>query len=227
MDSEGLARLIDQTLLKPTSGFKEASGWLDKSAGRGFAAVVVAPFLVPLAAQKMAGSKTAVCSVAGFPLGYDATETKAEAAARLVELGALEIDVVMNIAAFLEGEDDFVLEDLAAVVQQVSDTSGGNGLVKVIIETGYLSVEEVARAADVVKRSGAAFVKTSTGFGPRGASVEDVAMMRDIVGEEMGVKAAGGIRDLTALQAMVDAGASRIGTSSGLEILDAFEAGRK
>jgi deoxyribose-phosphate aldolase len=225
MTREELAAVLDQTLLKPTVGFAEAAAWMDRMRGEGFATLCVSPFLVPLATQRLAGTGTLVCSVCAFPLGYAMTESKAEEAAHLVGLGCAEVDVVMNVAAFLEGEHVFVRDDLRAVVDAVSAASDGEALVKVILETGFLpDPEAVAAASRLAVEAGADFVKTSTGFGPRGASVEDVRAMRDAVGPEIGVKAAGGIRDLAVAQAMLDAGATRIGTSGGLEILDALGA---
>jgi len=224
MDAAMLAAAMDQTLLKPTVGFAEASRWMDASADHGFATLCVSPFLVPVAAQRLAGTRTGVCAVCGFPLGYSLTESKAEEARHLVELGAVEVDVVVNIAALLEGEDEFVLDDLGAVAASVQESSSGGALLKVILETGYLQPEDIVRGCKLAVAAGAAFVKTSTGFGPRGASIEDVVLMRDTVGPEIGVKAAGGIRDLETALAMIEAGANRIGTSSGIEILEAFNA---
>jgi len=223
MDAVTLAAHIDQTLLKPTAGFAEGAAWIDASRDAGFAALCVSPFLVPLAAQRLAGTSTKVCSVAGFPLGYQNTETKAEESRQLVELGCVEVDMVLNIAALLEGEDAFVEDDIRAVVASVARASGGEAIVKVILETGHLAEAEIDRASRIAVAAGARYVKTSTGFGPRGASVRDVEIMRAAVGPGIGVKAAGGIRDLeTALQ-MLDAGADRLGSSSGLEILEALE----
>lgn len=224
MDAATLASMLDQTLLKPTVGFAEAARWMDASATSGFATLCVSPFLVPLASQRLAGTGTAVCTVCGFPLGYALTESKAEEARHLVELGATEVDVVVNIAALLEGEDEFVRDDLAAVATSVRNASGGDAILKVILETGHISPDDIVRGCRLAVDAGAAFVKTSTGFGPRGASIEDVALMRQTVGPDIGVKAAGGIRDLETALAMIDAGANRIGTSSGLEILDALAA---
>ena len=223
MERAALARMIDQTLLKPTVGFAEAAAWMDEQTGHGFATLCVSPFLVPLAAQHLVGTETNVCSVVGFPLGYTNTESKAEEAAHLVELGCVEVDMVMNVAALLEGETDFVVDDIGAVVEMVRETSGGSALVKVIVETGYLAEDDIIRACKAAAAAGADFVKTSTGFGPRGASVEDVLAMRAVVGEALGVKASGGIRDAATAVAMVHAGASRIGTSSGAAILDGLE----
>ncbi|MHB1136402.1 MAG: deoxyribose-phosphate aldolase [Coriobacteriia bacterium] len=222
MDRETLARAIDQTLLKPTVGYQGAVGWMDESGDAGFATLCVSPFLVPLASQRLAGTSTLVCSVCGFPLGYSNTESKAEEAAHLVSLGCAEVDMVLNIAALLEGDDAFVRDDIEAVVRTVAEVSNGSAIVKVILETGYLEPSHIERACLLAVEAGAHFVKTSTGFGPRGASIDDVRLMRATVGPEIGVKAAGGIRDLDTALAMLEAGASRIGTSSGLEILEAF-----
>lgn len=224
MDTATLAAAIDQTLLKPTVGYQAAATWIDSSADRGFASLCVSPFLVPVAAQRLAGTSTVVCSVSGFPLGYANTESKAEESAHLVQLGCTEVDMVLNYAALLEGDDAFVRDDIAAVVRTVSETSEGAALVKVILETGHLDASQIERGCVCAVEAGAHFVKTSTGFGPRGASVEDVRLMRATVGPDIGVKAAGGIRDLETALAMIEAGASRIGTSSGIEILEAFEA---
>jgi len=224
IDRAALASAIDQTLLKPTVGFKAAATWIERSAHLGFASLCVSPFLVPVTSQLLAGTGTKVCSVCGFPLGYSMTESKAEEAVHLVSLGCQEVDMVMNVAALLENEDVFVKDDIAAVVAAVADASGGDAIVKVILETGYLDDEQIVRASRIAVSAGASFVKTSTGFGPRGASLEDVQLMRQTVGPNIGVKAAGGIRDLDTALAMIAAGASRIGTSSGIEILDAFDA---
>lgn len=222
--TEALAALIDQTLLKPTAGLAEAAAWLEGSRDRGFATVCVAPFVVPLATEHVAGSATTVCSVAGFPLGYQATESKAEEAARLVRLGCAEVDVVINFAELLGGETGFVLDDLKAAVDAVREASEGRAVVKAIIETGYLDEDQIKTACDVAVRAGAHFVKTSTGFGPRGASVRDVEIMRAVVGPDIGVKAAGGIRDLDTALEMLEAGATRLGTSAGTQILEQFAA---
>ncbi|MDZ4178864.1 MAG: deoxyribose-phosphate aldolase [Coriobacteriia bacterium] len=224
MDRSALATSIDQTLLKPTEGFAAAATWMEENGALGFATLCVSPFLVPVASQILAGSSTRVCTVCGFPLGYSLTESKAEEARHLVGLGDVEVDVVVNIAALIEGEDRYVVEDLKAVADGVRDASGSDALLKVILETGYLTEEQVDRGARLAVEAGAAFVKTSTGFGPRGASVEDVEIMRAAVGPDIGVKAAGGIRDLETALAMISAGATRIGTSSGREILAAFDA---
>ncbi len=225
MGRKELAAVIDQTLLKPDAGHKDAAAWIEGCRDEGFASLCVSPFLVPLASQLLAGTKTPVCSVSGFPLGTSCTETKAEEARRLVGLGAREIDMVANVAAVLEGSDQMFLDDVTAVVDAVGDASGGSGLVKVIIETGFLDPDRIRRASVLVVEAGAAFVKTSTGFGPRGASVEDVRLIREAIGDAAGVKASGGIRDLSAVLSLLEAGATRIGTSAGLSILDESDSG--
>ncbi len=219
VDAQMLASKIDQTLLKPTVGFSGAGEWMELNRDQGFASLCVSPFLVPLAAQRLSGTPTAVCTVCGFPLGYVNTETKAEEAALLVRLGAVEVDMVVNIAALIEGEDDFVSDDVRAVVQSVAHASSDGAIVKVILETGYLDDEQIARGAHLSAQAGAHFVKTSTGFGPRGASVRDVEIMREAVGPDIGIKAAGGIRDLDTALSMINAGATRLGTSSGIELV--------
>lgn len=226
-DIAALAHTIDQTLLKPTASLAEAAEWMEGSRDAGFATLCVSPFLVPLASQRLAGSVTRVCSVAGFPLGYSLTETKAEEAIHLVKLGCSEVDMVVNLGALLSGEDELVRDDIAAVVDAVAGAGAGTGagadagaaFVKVILETGYLEEADIVRGSRLAVEAGAAFVKTSTGFGPRGASVRDVELMRQTVGPDIGIKAAGGIRDLDTALAMLAAGADRLGTSAGLEIV--------
>ena len=219
VDAVTLASYLDQTLLKPTVGFAEGAEWIDANRDCGFAALCVSPFLTPIASQRLFDSTTKVCSVAAFPLGYAATEAKADEARTLVKLGAHEVDMVINIAALLEGEHAFVHNDIEAVVAAVAHESGGQAIVKVILETGYLSTTDIERGCHLAVQAGAHFVKTSTGFGPRGASVEDVRTMRAAVGPDIGVKAAGGIRDLACALAMLEAGATRLGTSTGESIL--------
>ncbi len=219
MDVDRLAGMMDQTMLKPSVGYHAGAEWIEANRDCGYASLCVSPFLVPVAAQRLAGSSTKVCSVAGFPLGYANTESKAEEASHLVALGCQEVDMVANFAALLEGEDAFVLDDIRAVVDAVRSASGGAAVVKVILETGYLSEREIARGCSLAVQAGADFVKTSTGFGPRGASVRDVEIMRATVGPDIGVKASGGIRDLDTALAMLEAGATRLGLSAGAEII--------
>lgn len=221
IDPGTLAAMIDQTLLKPTAGYAAAAEWIERNRDAGFATLCVSPFIVPLAVQRLAGTCTKVCAVVGFPLGYSLTETKADEARRLVQLGATEIDMVMNVGAFLDGEDELVIDDVSAVADAIAHVAPDARL-KVILETGHLTPTQIASASRLCATGGADYVKTSTGFGPRGASVEDVRIMIEAVGPEVGVKAAGGIRDLPFALELIDAGASRIGTSAGLEILAAL-----
>jgi deoxyribose-phosphate aldolase len=219
MEAATLAGYLDQTLLKPTVGFAEGAEWIEANRDRGFASLCVSPFLVPIASQRLFDSTTKVCSVASFPLGYASTEAKADEARNLVNLGCVEVDMVINIAALLEGENAFVHHDIEAVVNAVAHASEGGAIVKVILETGYLQTADIERGCHLAVQAGAHFVKTSTGFGPRGASVEDVRTMRAAVGPQIGVKAAGGIRDLACALSMIEAGATRLGTSAGEKIL--------
>jgi deoxyribose-phosphate aldolase len=220
MDMRELAATIDQTLLKPTVGQRAAREWMLQQRDAGFASLCVSPFLVPTAAEVLAGTGTKVCTVVAFPLGYAVSSSKADEARRLVELGAQEIDMVMNIAAALEDSWEYVLTDIGHVVRATRDASEGDALVKVILECAYLGgAERIAEACRAAVAAGADFVKTSTGFGPSGATLDDVRTMRAAVGPGFGVKAAGGIRSLADALAMLDAGANRIGASAGLEIL--------
>jgi deoxyribose-phosphate aldolase len=222
MDARELAATIDQTMLKPNVGEAEARLWMAAQSDAGFASLCVSPALVPAAARALAGTSTKVCTVVAFPLGYALSASKADEARRLLAAGALEIDMVVNIGAVLEGAFDAVESDVSAVVKAVSEDGRPGSLVKVILETGYLTPELIAHACKAAVRAGADFVKTSTGFGPRGASLEDVHTMRTAVGPNVGVKAAGGIRTLDVALAMLEAGATRIGTSAGLEIVSAL-----
>jgi deoxyribose-phosphate aldolase len=219
VDLTTLAQSIDQTLLKPTVGLKAGTEWIAANRDHGFATLCVSPFLVPAAADLLAGTDTAVCSVAGFPLGYAVTAAKAQEATVLVELGCREVDMVINVGALLEGDERYVLADISAVVSAVERAGSGASVVKVILETAYLEEADIELGCRLAENAGAAFVKTSTGFGPRGASVRDVEIMRRTVSSHIGVKAAGGIRDLDAALAMLAAGATRLGTSAGVEIL--------
>jgi deoxyribose-phosphate aldolase len=224
VDAATLAAMIDQTLLKPTVGEAAGTSWIAAQRDAGFACLCVMPALVPAAAGMLAGTSTRVCTVVAFPLGYALTVSKADEARRVVDAGADEVDMVLGVGAVLESDFAAVEADVAAVAEAVEDESAGTALLKVILETGYLTPELIGLASEAAVRGGAHFIKTSTGFGPRGASVEDVRTIRATVGAGVGVKAAGGIRDLAAALAMIEAGASRIGTSAGLEIVGALAA---
>ena len=216
LDAAAVARLVDHTLLKPEATPAQVGALCREAREHGFAAVCVNPIWVRQCAAELAGSGVAVASVAGFPLGASVAEVKAAEAAAAVADGAREVDMVICVGALKAGEHRLVERHVAAVVDACRP---GNALVKVIVEAGLLTDEEKARAAAIAKLAGARFVKTSTGFGPGGATVEDVALLRRVVGPGVGVKAAGGIRDWPTARAMVEAGASRIGTSSGPAIV--------
>ncbi|MGE5646534.1 MAG: deoxyribose-phosphate aldolase [Acidobacteriota bacterium] len=216
--SEKLAALIDHTLLRPESTREQVVKTCREAVEYGFAAVCVNPCWVPLAAFEVQGSSVKVATVAGFPLGASATEVKMVETEAALRCGAREVDMVINIGALRSGDCDAVRSEIAALARIAH---AGGALLKAIIEAALLDDHEKAIACMLAKQAGADFVKTSTGFGPGGATAHDVALMRAAVGPEMGVKAAGGIRTLEDLMAMVRAGANRIGTSAGPAILEA------
>jgi len=209
-----LARLIDHTLLKPEATEEQIRRLCAEARHYGFAAVCVNPWWVPLCVQELKGTGVKVATVIGFPLGATTTEAKAFEARQAVEAGAEELDMVINVGALKSGHLDRVQEDIAAVVR-----AAAGRVVKVILETGLLTDEEKVTACRLAVAAGAHFVKTSTGFGPGGATVADVRLMRQTVGDQVGVKASGGIRDHATAVAMVEAGASRIGASSSVAIV--------
>ena len=215
MNIDEIAALIDHTLLKPEATGAEVKRLCQEAREHRFASVCVNPCYVGLAVDCLSGSAVKTCTVSGFPLGATFPEVKAAEAERALTLGAEEIDMVINIGALKAGEHAIVRHDILAVAE-VCRPAGA--LLKVIIEAAYLTEEEKETACRIVVESAADFVKTSTGFAPSGARKEDVQLMRRVVGERMGVKAAGGIRDYATLREMVQAGANRIGTSSGVKI---------
>jgi deoxyribose-phosphate aldolase len=212
----GVAALIDHTLLKPEATRQQIEELCREAAQYGFATVCVNPAWVRLAAQLLAGSGVAVCSVVGFPLGATTADVKAYEARRAIFDGAREIDMVINVGALKSGDYRVVEHDIEAVTSPCRDCGA---LSKVIIEAALLTDDEKVTACTLAKAAGADYVKTSTGFGPGGATAGDVALMRRAVGAEMGVKAAGGVRDFEGLQAMVAAGATRVGASAGVKIV--------
>jgi len=212
-----IAALIDHTLLKPEATAADVRRLCAEASQYGFATVCVNPHWVKMAAAELAGTEVGVCTVAGFPLGANATETKVFETGLAIEQGAREIDMVINIGELKSGNETFVGSDIRAVVQAAH---ARGVIVKVILETALLHDTEKAAACRLAKLADADFVKTSTGFGPGGATVEDVALMRRVVGAQIGVKASGGIRTLEDLKKMVAAGASRIGASASVPILE-------
>jgi len=213
---EEIARKIDHTLLKPEASREQVEKLCGEALTHGFAAVCVNPTWVRLCSQILRGSPTAVCTVVGFPLGATLPEVKGYETSRAVAEGACEIDMVINLGALKSGDYRLVERDIAGVV---AASRGAGALVKVIIEAALLSEDEKVKACVLSRIAGADFVKTSTGFGPGGATAADVALMRRVVGPSMGVKAAGGVRDYQSARAMIEAGADRIGASVGVKIV--------
>jgi deoxyribose-phosphate aldolase len=211
-----LARTIDHTLLKPEATRAQIETLCREARENGFATVCVNPTWVPLCSELLRGSDSRVCTVVGFPLGATLPEVKAYEAARATAEGACEVDMVMNVGALKSGDYRLVARDVAAVVEA---SRPGGAIVKVIIEAALLTDDEKVKACVLAREACADFVKTSTGFGPGGATAADVALMRRVVGPDMGVKAAGGVRDLKSAQEMLAAGADRIGASVGVKIV--------
>jgi deoxyribose-phosphate aldolase len=209
-----LAKLIDHTLLNPEASSADVTRLCQEARQQGFHAVFVHGCRVQLARQILEDTEIKVGTVVGFPLGATESDVKRYETEAAVDNGAEEIDVVLNLGWLLEGKDKELLRELRDVAEAADER-----IVKVILETGYLQRQDIVRACRLVLDSGAHFVKTSTGFGPRGATVEDVAVMRETVGPNFGVKAAGGIRDFPTALAMIKAGANRLGTSRAMDIL--------
>lgn len=210
-----LSRLIDHTLLSPSVVGADVESLCRDATVYGFAAVVVPPFYVPVAARLLTEERVAVCSVVSFPLGWHAPSDKALGARRLIEDGAGEIDIVMNVGAFLDGSEDVVVEE----TERVAEVCGETTILKVIIETACLDDEQIGRASRLVAEHGADFVKTSTGFGKRGATVADVELIKRATKGGVGIKAAGGIRTRDFALDLVAAGATRLGCSTSLDVI--------
>jgi deoxyribose-phosphate aldolase len=212
----GVAALIDHTLLKPDATRQDIEKLCKEAAEHRFATVCVNPAWVATCRDLLRGTPVGVCSVVGFPLGATVADVKHFETHRVIFDGAREVDMVINIGALKSGDLRTVERDIEAVT---TPCRAAGVLSKVIIEATYLTDEEKVAACSLSKAAGADYVKTSTGFGPGGATVADVALMRRVVGQDMGVKAAGGVRDLEGLKAMVAAGASRVGASAGVKIV--------
>jgi deoxyribose-phosphate aldolase len=211
-----IARMIDHTLLKPEATEGQIAQLCYEARTYHFASVCINPAHVKLAAQLLKGSDVAVCTVVGFPLGATPATVKAFETQQAMRDGATEIDMVINIGALKSKDYRTVYEDVAAVVRTAH---AGNALVKVIIEAALLTDEEKVVASQLAKAADADYVKTSTGFGPGGATAADVALMRHVVGPSLGVKAAGGVKSYQDAQAMIAAGATRLGASAGVSIV--------
>ncbi len=211
-----LAKYIDHTLLKPESTREDILRVCEEAKHYNTASVCVNPFWIGFVAEQLKGTDIKPCCVIGFPLGATLPEVKAFETAAAIRDGAKEVDMVINVGALRSGELDTVYEDIKAVV----DAAKGKALVKVIIETCLLTDEQKVLACKLAKQAGADFVKTSTGFSTGGAKVEDIRLMRETVGPEMGVKASGGVRTKADAEAMIEAGATRIGASSSKKIIE-------
>lgn len=210
-----IASYIDHTLLKPEATEEQVMKLCVEAREYGFASVCINPSFVELAASMLQTSKAKVCTVVGFPLGANTTAIKAEETRQAIRDGAEEIDMVINIGALKSGDAKRVEDDIRAVVEAAEGK-----LVKVIIEACLLNREEKILACQLSEKAGAHFVKTSTGFSTGGATAEDVALMKEVVGDRLGVKASGGIRDLAAAERMIEAGATRIGSSNSVVIVN-------
>lgn len=215
MKPEEVAARIDHTLLKPDATTEQIRRLCAEAKEHHFAAVCVNPVQVSLAAELLCGSQVRVCTVIGFPLGATSTLVKVLEARDAMAAGAQELDMVINVGALKEGKTDLVREDIRAVVE----AGHPRAAVKVILETGFLTGGEIGQACRLASEAGADYVKTSTGFGPRGASVEDVRIMRREAAPNVKIKAAGGIRNWDTAVAMIEAGADRIGASAGVQIV--------
>ena len=223
MTNTEIAKMIDHTNLKAFACTVDIEKLCREAAENKFASVCVNSVWVKKAAELLSGTGVEVCTVVGFPLGACNHATKAYEASSAIKDGATEVDMVIDIGAIKDGRWDDVKEDVAGVVsavKQASENEKNKGVVKVILENCYLEKEEIAKASEICVEAGADFVKTSTGFGTGGATVEDVKLMRQTVGAKVGVKAAGGIRDRATALAMIEAGANRIGCSAGIAIIN-------
>lgn len=212
-----IATVIDHTLLKPEARAEDIARLCQEALQYRFAAVCIHPCRIPLAVRLLADTPVKIDTVIGFPLGATLPQVKVYETEQVLLAGAQEVDMVLNVGALKDGDDRLVQADIAEVARTCHRRGA---LCKVIIEAALLTEEEKVRACRLAQAAGADFVKTSTGFGPGGARAEDVALMRRTVGPEMGIKAAGGIRDYQSVRAMIEAGATRIGASAGVNIVE-------
>ena len=223
MNNAELAKMIDHTILKANATQSDIEKLCEEAKKYNFASVCVNPYWVPLASDLLKNSTVKVCTVIGFPLGATSSESKASETEIAILQGADEVDMVINVGAMKNNQTDIVEKDILSVVNSARKTGKAqnkNITVKVILETCYLTKDEIKNACLCAKNAGTDFVKTSTGFGTGGATVEDVKLMKETVGSSMEVKASGGIRDYETAIKMIEAGATRLGTSSGIAIVE-------
>lgn len=223
MNNAELAKMIDHTILKANATQSDIEKLCEEAKEYNFASVCVNPYWVPLASDLLKNSTVKVCTVIGFPLGATSSESKVSETEIAILQGADEVDMVINVGAMKNNQTDIVEKDILSVVNSARKTGKAqnkNITVKVILETCYLTKDEIKNACLCAKNAGADFVKTSTGFGTGGATVEDVKLMKETVGSSMEVKASGGIRDYETAIKMIEAGATRLGTSSGIAIVE-------
>lgn len=211
-----IANIIDHTILKATATKEEVLKICEEAKENGFFSVCINPTHIELVKENLKDSDVKVCTVIGFPLGANTKEVKAFETIDAIKKGADEVDMVINVGALKDKNYDLVFEDIKAVV----DAADKKALVKVIIETCYLTDEEKKKACELAKKAGCDFVKTSTGFGTGGSTPEDIALMRKVVGETLGVKASGGVRCLDDAKKVISAGATRIGASASVQIVN-------
>jgi len=217
-----LAQLLDHTLVRPDATITDVAAACEEAKKYGFHCVVVSGSHVAQARELLSGTLIKVCAVVGFPHGASTTTVKIVEAMEAMKNGASELDIVINIGMMRSGRFDYVEIDLKNVIAMTSQK-----VHKIILETGSLTQDEITRACEIAVRAGAEFVKTSTGYGPRGATVEDVRLLRQAVGQRCRIKASGGIRDLATVSALVEAGAERIGTSAGPAIMEEYLRSKK
>jgi deoxyribose-phosphate aldolase len=223
---EQLAKTIDQTLLSPTATLQAVHGLCVTAKRNHFAAVCINPSYIPIAKKVLSGSDVKICSVVGYPLGANSIETKVFEARDNVKKGADELDIVVNIGMIKSGNYSYIEKEIGIIIsvirrEQMAEYNKHIN-VKIVIENSSLTKEEVKKVCKIVEESGADFIKTSTGFGVRGVELDDVRLIREVVTRNIGVKAAGGIRTFKDAQALIDAGATRIGTSSGINIIEEY-----
>ena len=226
LTKEQLAKTIDQTLLNPVATPRDIENLCVNAKREHFAAVVVNPSYVVQAHRILGNTDVKVCSVIGYPLGANTIETKVFEARDCIKKGAGELDVVINLSALKNGNYEYIEKELSVLIsvirrEQIAEYNRHINI-KIIIETGILSKDEIRKVSSIIERSGSDFIKTSTGFGVKGVELDDVRLIREVVTRNIGVKASGGIRTFEDAQALIDAGATRLGTSSGINILKEY-----